>query len=73
LLAPVTDGLTTYIQQPLAIGRRDCTGRNLNEKNVSNGQQMLADPVKDGLSTYVQEPLAIGRRDCTGRNLKKKH
>jgi len=25
LLAPVTDGLSTYVQEPLAKGRRGCT------------------------------------------------
>jgi hypothetical protein len=36
---PVTDGLSMYVQEPLAIGRRDCTGRDLNEKMlaVDNG------------------------------------
>jgi len=34
------DGLSTYVQEPLAIGRRDCTGRDLNEKTlaVNNGR-----------------------------------
>jgi hypothetical protein len=32
LLAPVTDGLSTYVQEPLVIGRRGCTERDLNEK-----------------------------------------
>jgi len=39
LLAPVTDGLSTYVQEPLAIGRRGCTGRDLNAKTlVDNGR-----------------------------------
>ena len=27
--------LSTYVQEPLAIGRRGCTGRDLNEGTVS--------------------------------------
>jgi len=34
LLAPVTDGLSTYVRELLAIGRRGCTGRDLNEKTL---------------------------------------
>jgi len=37
LLASVTDGLSTYVQEPLAIGRRGCTGRDLNEKTLATG------------------------------------
>ena len=29
---PVTDGLSTYVQETLAIGRRGCMGRDLNGK-----------------------------------------
>jgi len=43
LLAPVTDGMLTYVQEPLEISRRGCAGRHLNEKYVSCGQQTLAD------------------------------
>ena len=28
------DGLSVHVQEPLAIGRRDCTGTDLNEKTV---------------------------------------
>jgi hypothetical protein len=28
------DGLSTYVQEPLAMGRMGCTGRDLNEKTV---------------------------------------
>jgi len=35
LLKPVTDGLLTYVQEPLVIGRRGCTGRELNEKTLA--------------------------------------
>ena len=35
LLVSVTDGLSTYVQEPLAIGRRGCTGRDLNEKTLA--------------------------------------
>ena len=35
LLAPVTDGLSTYVQEPLAIGMRGFTGRELNEKTLA--------------------------------------
>ena len=35
LLTSVTDGLSTYVQEPLAIGRRGCTGRYLNEKTLA--------------------------------------
>ena len=35
LLAPVTDGLSTYIQEPLEKGRRGCKGRDLNEKTLA--------------------------------------
>jgi len=31
---PVTDCLSTYVQEPLAVGRRGCTGRDLNEKTL---------------------------------------
>jgi hypothetical protein len=37
-LAPVTDGLSTYVREPLAIGRGGggcCTGRDLNEKTLA--------------------------------------
>ena len=37
LLAPVTDGLSTYVQEPLAIGRRGCTGRDLNGNTLAAG------------------------------------
>ena len=39
---PVTDGILTYVQEPLEIGRRGSMGRHLNGKNISNGQRMLA-------------------------------
>jgi len=29
------DGLSTYVQEPLAIGRKSCTGRDLNEKTLA--------------------------------------
>jgi len=29
------DGLSIYIQEPLAIGRRGCMGRELNEKTLA--------------------------------------
>ena len=34
------DGLSTYVRELLAIARRDCTGRDLNEKMlaVDNGR-----------------------------------
>jgi len=35
MLAPVTDSLSTYNQEPLVIGRRGCTGRDLNEKMLA--------------------------------------
>ena len=35
LLAPGADGLSTYVQEPLAIGRMGCTGRDLNEKTLA--------------------------------------
>jgi len=35
LLAPVTDGLSRYVQELLAIGRKGCTGRDLNEKTLA--------------------------------------
>ena len=37
---PVMDGLSTYVQEPLAKGRRGCTGRDLNEKTfaMDNGR-----------------------------------
>ena len=37
---PVTDGLSTYVQEPLAIGRRGCAGRDVNKKTlvVDNGR-----------------------------------
>ena len=35
LLASVMDSQSTYIQEPLAIGRRACTGRDLNEKRLA--------------------------------------
>jgi len=39
LPVPVTDGPSTYVQEPLVIGRRGCTGKDLNEKTlaVDNG------------------------------------
>ena len=39
LLASVTDDLSTYVQEPLAIGRRGCTGRDLNEKTLAAGNR----------------------------------
>ena len=36
LLAPVTDGLSMYVQEPLALGKRGCTGRDLNGETVSS-------------------------------------
>jgi hypothetical protein len=35
LLATVTDGLITYDQKPLAIGRRGCNGTDLNENTLA--------------------------------------
>jgi len=35
LLAPVTDGLSTYVQETMAIGRRGCAGRDLDEKTLA--------------------------------------
>jgi len=32
---PVMDSLSTYIHEPLAVGRRGCTGRDLNEKRLA--------------------------------------
>jgi len=32
---PVTDGLSTYVQELLAKGRRGCTGRDWNEKMLA--------------------------------------
>jgi hypothetical protein len=34
LLASVTDGMSTYVQEPLAIGMRGCMGRYLNEETL---------------------------------------
>jgi len=34
LLAPITDGLSPYGQEPLAIGRRGCAGSDLNDKTL---------------------------------------
>ena len=31
----VTDGLSTYVQEPMAIGRRGCMGRDLNEGTLA--------------------------------------
>jgi hypothetical protein len=42
LLTPVTHGMLTYVQEPLAISRRSCAGRHLKEKYVSSGQWTLA-------------------------------
>jgi len=33
----VTDGLSTYVQEPLVKGRRGCMGRDLNEKTLAVG------------------------------------
>jgi len=35
LLEPVTDGLSMYVHELWAIGRRGCTGRDLNEKTLA--------------------------------------
>jgi hypothetical protein len=35
LLAPVTDGLSTYVQKPLVISRWGYTGRVLNEETLA--------------------------------------
>jgi len=35
LLAAVTDGLSTYVQEPFVIGRTGCMGRDLNEKTLA--------------------------------------
>jgi len=35
MLAPVMDGLSAYVQKPLAKGRRGCAGRDLNEKTLA--------------------------------------
>ena len=29
------DGLSTYVQEPVAIGRRDCVWRDLNEETLA--------------------------------------
>jgi len=42
LLAPVTRGMITYVQEPLEVGRRGSVGRRLNGKYVSSGQRTLA-------------------------------
>jgi len=42
LLESVPDGVSTHVQELLAIGRRGCTGRDLNEKTSVGGQRMLA-------------------------------
>jgi len=34
LLESVTDGLSMYVQEPLVIGRRGCTGRDLNKETL---------------------------------------
>ena len=31
----VTDGLSTYVREPLAIGRRGCTGRDLKKETLA--------------------------------------
>ena len=35
MLAPVLNGLLTYVKEPLTIGRRGFTGRDLNEKMLT--------------------------------------
>jgi hypothetical protein len=42
LLAPITRGTLTYVQEPLEIGRRGCVARHLNGKYVSSGRRTLA-------------------------------
>jgi len=32
---PVTDSLSVNVQEPLVVGRRGCTGRDLNEKMLA--------------------------------------
>ena len=56
MLAPVTYGMLTSVQEPLAISRRDCMGRHLNggKKNVSSGQRTLASPLRK-LATYERD------------------
>jgi hypothetical protein len=39
LAEPVTDCLSTYVQEPLVIGRRGCTGRDLNEKTLAKDNE----------------------------------
>jgi hypothetical protein len=36
---PVTDGLSVYVREPLVIGRRGCTGRDLNEKTAADNRR----------------------------------
>jgi len=40
LLAPITDGISTYVQELLAIGRRGCMER-FKWEDVSNGHRTL--------------------------------
>jgi len=35
LLTSVTDGVSSYVQELLAIGRRGCTERDLNEETLA--------------------------------------
>jgi len=62
LLVSVTDGsrpyvkslMSMYVQEPLAIGRRGCTGRDLNGKMTGCRQQTLAVACEGDVSEGVQ-------------------
>jgi len=54
LLAPVTDDLSAYIQEPLAKGRRGCTGRDLNEKTDASSPVRKSIAYESDVSEGVQ-------------------
>ena len=58
MLAPVTDGMLTYVQEPLEIGRRGSMGRHLNGKNASSPlREAIA--YERGVSEGVQATVLI--------------
>ena len=54
LLASVTDGLSTYVQEPLVISRRGCTGRDLNEEMLDCVWNVMA---------HTQKPDSVFQRN----------
>ena len=58
LLVPITDGLSPYVQEPLAMGSRGYTGRDLNEKTLASS------PVRKSVAYESDVNEGVQRSDC---------